>query len=121
MSDELSAFLIDLNLTKDHIVFPVTMRLGADIVARSSCKSFWWQPGGITDPAQYQKYIHEYPYLSLDWRHLAQIHSVSHVIADVLALQAFHDEYDFSGLSILKKTERYIAYAVEPRDGSPKI
>ena len=37
------------------------MRLGADIVAELTAKSFWWQPGGMIDINMYDDYLHEYP------------------------------------------------------------
>ena len=64
--DILSSFLEKLGVSNTHTVFPVSMRLGADVVARTNCRSFWWQPGGVTDLKMYDDYIHEYPYLSLD-------------------------------------------------------
>lgn len=112
--DFLSQFLGEIDFDSDDVVYPITMRLGADIVARINCKSFWWQPGGITNPGMYEKYIHEYPYLSLDWRTLAREHHVTYIIAEKAALAAFHDEYDFTGLQLVKESDAYIAYRAGP-------
>ena len=48
--DKLSVFLEKIDAKGSVVVFPVNMRLGADIVARkTNWKSFWWQPGIISE------------------------------------------------------------------------
>ena len=42
--DLLEDFLKVSEIDEKSVVFPVSMRLGADICARVNCKSFWWQP-----------------------------------------------------------------------------
>jgi len=108
--DNLSAFLSHLNLSSSDVVFPVSMRLGADIVARTGCRSFWWQPGGITDLDMYDDYLHEYPYLSLNWEKLCDRHGVSFIVVDKAAQAKFLDRYNFSSLKAFLEDESYIAY-----------
>ena len=108
--DNLSAFLSHLNLSSNDVVFPVSMRLGADIVARTECRSFWWQPGGITDLDMYDDYLHEYPYLSLNWEKLCDRHGVSFIVVDKAAQVKFLDRYNFSSLKAFLEDESYIAY-----------
>jgi len=108
--DTLSSFINLLEIDKNDVIFPVTMRLGADIVARCNCKSFWWQPGAITDDKMYEEYIEEYPYLSVNWKHLCEKHKVTKIIADKSALSQFHLDYNFKSLGVLLEDEHYIAY-----------
>ena len=111
-TDQLDKFLESLNLKSDHVVYPVTMRLGADICARTGCETFWWQPGGITCPAQYTKFIEEYPYLKREWKPLAKEFGVTHIICEKSAIRAIDWAYDFSSSKTMKENERYVAYAV---------
>ena len=108
--DNLSDFLSQLKITPSDVVFPVSMRLGADIVARVGCRSFWWQPGGITELSMYDDYLHEYPYLSLDWEKLCDRHQANYVIVDKAALAKFSDVYDFKSLAVALEDEHYLAY-----------
>jgi len=110
VNDALRQFLTEAEINEDDIVFPVSMRLGADIVARVNCHSFWWQPGGITDPDMYEEYLHEYPYLSTNWRLLAERHGVTKIVVDDAALEKFIDVYDFSNLQVIAKSHGYTAY-----------
>lgn len=109
-TDNLTVFISKLNISKNEVVFPVSMRLGADIVARTECKSFWWQPGGITDISMYDDYLHEYPYLSLNWRKLCEEHNVDYIIVDKLAESRFEDRYNFSDLNVIHQDDYYKAY-----------
>lgn len=108
--DILSSFLEKLGVSNTHTVFPVSMRLGADIVARTNCRSFWWQPGGVTDLKMYDDYIHEYPYLSLDWRKLCKRHEVDFIIIDKQAQHKFADNYEFESLEVILDDQFYSAY-----------
>jgi len=109
-ADDLAAFLKVAKVTSDDVIFPVTMRLGADIVARADCKSFQDQPGGIVDASIYKEYFCEPPYLSTDWRKLCERHGVTKIIVDNDALSRFHGNYDFSELEIIAKNNRFTAY-----------
>ena len=108
--DILSSFLEKLGVSNTHTVFPVSMRLGADVVARTNCRSFWWQPGGVTDLKMYDEYIHEYPYLSLDWRKLCKRHKVDFIIIDKQAQGKFADNYEFESLEVILDDQFYSAY-----------
>lgn len=113
--DLLAEFLSPLNLTREDVIYPISMRLGADICARTDCPSFWWQPGGITDPNQYQEYIEEYPYLKVDWHALFSKHKVTCVIANKVDLKRFHIAYNFEGLNKIHEDEYFIAFRVPPK------
>ena len=108
--DLLTEFLEQLSLSKDDVVFPVSMRLGGDITARIDVKSFWWQPGGITEPELYKEYLEEYPFLKKDWKDLFEKHHVTHVICDKKALSMIEWEYNLSSLTLIKEDGNYIAY-----------
>lgn len=111
--DYLSDFLKKLNVNKKDVVFPVHMRLGSDIVARSKCKSLWWQPSAVTDKNIFKEYIHEYPYLSTNWKKLSKKHGVTLIIADKKRLAIFKDNYNFDDLKIELESDMYIAYRLK--------
>lgn len=111
-TDNLTEFLSHIPLTEKDVVFPISMRLGADICARAECKSFWWQPGGITDPVLYKKFIGEYPYLHQEWKRFIQPYHVTHVIYEKAEYAKAPWEYDFSGLDLIYEDELYIALRV---------
>ena len=74
-------------------VFPICMRLGADLVAETDCSSFcalWYNRRKCR-----KKFIHEYPYLTLDWRKIAKEYRVNKIIIDKSALRDFEDSYNF--------------------------
>jgi len=109
--DKLKDFLDTVSLPESAVVFPVTMRLGADICARVNCKSFWWQPG-IISKSIYDDFIEEYPFLKKDFFHIFKKYDVTHVICDKQALKTISWQYDFSQLKLLHEDRNYIAYAV---------
>ena len=112
--DELAAFLAPLELRDEDVVFPISMRLGADICARAPCKSFWWQPGNVSGPI-FDRFLEEYPFLKKDWNELFASFGVTHVICDKQALENLGRmdwSYDFSGLTPLAESARYTAYTV---------
>jgi len=110
--DYFGEFLQRVHLKPTDVVFPVTMHLGLDLCARADCRTFWWQPGGITSPAQYEDFIEEYPYLKREWTPLREEFGVTHVICDKNALRAISWEYDFSDLRLVAEDDGYIAYEV---------
>jgi len=112
--DKLATFLSGINLSPEDVVYPISMRLGTDICARVKCKSFWWQPGGITDSVQYEKYIEEYPFLKKDWQPLFDEFGVTHVIVNKKLLQSIDWSYDFSALAKVREGVSFIAYKVRP-------
>ena len=109
----LKDFLKMADISSGDRVFPICMRLGADLVAETDCSSFWWQPGGITDEKLYQKFIHEYPYLTLDWRKIAKEYRVNKIIIDKSALRDFEDSYNFEGLKKLAENSHFCLLAVD--------
>lgn len=114
--DEISQFITQTNIVGPAVIFPVSMRLGADIIARrEDWKSFWWQPGIISELI-YTDYVEEYPFLKRDWRPLAKRHGVTHIICDKRQdVQLKTWNYDFSDEELIFETPNFIAYRVRPR------
>ena len=108
--DKLNQFIKELGISENDIVFPLNMRFGADLVARSNCKSFWWQPGAITDENMFNEYISEYPYLSKNWKNIAKKHNVNLIIIDKKDLKNVNQDYSFDDLEIIKDSPDFIAY-----------
>ncbi len=110
--DHLTDFLNHLSNINHAVVYPIPMRLGAEIIARrENWKSFWWQPGLQLD-AIFDEFIEEYPYLKKDWDGLFEKYSVTHVICEKKSLGQTNWKYDFSGLEIILEDEYYQAYRV---------
>lgn len=110
--DALGSFLAGLNLRPGDTVFPVSMRVGAEVCARvDGVRSFWWQPG-IVATSIYDEFIEEYPYLKRDCRPLFEKYGVTHVVCDKAALARLRWSYDFSDLTVLAEDANYLAYAV---------
>jgi hypothetical protein len=115
--DVLREFLKRVNLRPGDVVFPVSMRLGADICARlDGVRSFWWQPGVVATTI-FDEFIEEYPYLKRDYWPLVEKYGVTHVICDKAALDQIDWAYDFSELVPLAEDERYLAFAVRQTGG----
>lgn len=110
-SNTLKEFLDKIPDNKNVVVFPVSMRLGPDIIAqKENWKSFWWQPGIISNII-YEDYIEEYPYLKKDWKSLAKRHGVTHIICEKQALSNLSSwQYDFSDQLKIAENESYVAY-----------
>lgn len=111
--DEISAFVECTGITGPATVFPVSMRLGPDLVARrEDWNSFWWQPGAISDQI-YEEYIEEYPLLKREWKPLAARHGVTHVFVDKRQDDVMKDwSYDFSDEEKIAENEYFVAYEV---------
>jgi hypothetical protein len=110
--DLLEDFLKGSGIDEESVVFPVSMRLGADICARVNCKSFWWQPGNVTREI-FDHFIQEYPYLKKDWKPLAQEVGVTHVVASKHELSLITWDYDFSHLKKIQENDHFVAYQVK--------
>ena len=110
--DLLEDFLKVSEIDEKSVVFPVSMRLGADICARVNCKSFWWQPGNVTREI-FDHFIQEYPYLKKDWKPLAQEFGVTHVVASKHELSLITWDYDFSHLKKILENDHFVAYQVK--------
>lgn len=110
--DDLQLFINELGLDEEDVVFPVSMRLGADICARVDCKSFWWQPGNVTQEI-FEHFIEEYPFLKKDWKPLAREFDVTHVVVEKAALDLVDWSYDFDDLNKILESEKYAAYRVD--------
>ena len=111
--DEISQFVQETGIEGPAIIFPVSMRLGADLIARrQDWKTFWWQPGIISERI-YDEYIEEYPFLKRDWRPLAVRHGVTHIFCDKQQDEKMKDwTYDFSGEEKIAENENFVAYRV---------
>jgi hypothetical protein len=109
--DLLKDFLEDAKIGEDAVVFPVSMRLGADICARVNCKSFWWQPGNVTRDI-FNHFIEEYPYLKKNWKPLANEFGVTHLVVSKHELSLISWEYDFSELKKISENDKFAAYEV---------
>jgi hypothetical protein len=110
--DFLASFLDGVGLRPGDVVFPVTMRLGADVCARvEGVRSFWWQPG-IVASSIYDEFIEEYPYLKREFGPLVERYGVTHVLAEKAALDRIDWSYGFAGLVLLAEDDRYLAFAV---------
>ena len=110
--DVLRDFVTRVGLQPGDVVFPVSMRLGADICARvDGVRSFWWQPG-IISTGIYDEFVEEYPYLKRDYRPLVEKYGVTHVVCERAALARLDWTYDFAELVPLAEDDRYVAFAV---------
>lgn len=112
--DTLGEFLHHLKLPSGSVVFPISMRLGGDICSKTdNVKSFWWQPGGITDLEMYDFYVGEYPLLSSNWQPLCELHEVTHVIADK-SYEPLSNYYPgIEELPVILENEQYIAFGLD--------
>lgn len=111
-ADILAAFLARIPLTSEDVVFPVSMKFGADICVRAACKALYWQPGGLTDPVVYKKYIEAYPYLRKDWKELIHPCNITYVIYEKAEYKKIPWEYDFSGLELVYESKEFIAMRI---------
>ena len=119
--DEISRFVQETGIEGPAVIFPVSMRLGADLVARrEDWKTFWWQPGTISEQI-YDEYIEEYPFLKRDWRPLAARHGVTHIICDKRQDEKMKDwQYDFSREEKIAENGNFVAYRVRTTEEEPQ-
>ncbi len=119
--DEISSFIETAGIRGPAVVFPVSMRLGADLVVRrEDWRTFWWQPGTISDQV-YDDYIEEYPFLKRDWKPLARRHGVTHIFVDKRQDEGMKDwKYDFSNEEKIAENENFVAYEVRSVMHEPK-
>lgn len=88
------------------------MRLGADISARTNCKTFWWQPGGLVDVSNYLYFIEKYPFLSAkNWKQICKKYSVTKIVVDNKELRNLGLVYDFDNLSIISSDLNFTVYS----------
>jgi hypothetical protein len=111
-ADHLTTFIDRLPKMTHAVVYPIPMRLGAEIIARrENWKSFWWQPGLQLD-AIFDEFIEEYPFLKKDWNPLFKKYNVTHVICEKKALDQKKWKYDYSELESILEDEYYQAFRV---------
>ncbi len=113
--DQMRELLERAGVTEASTVFTVPLHLGADVSARTLCRSFNYQGVPITLEV-YRRFVEEPPMLKRDWRSLASQYGVTHIVADKRHLQWIPTvvdwTYDFSGLPVLGESDFYIAYGV---------
>ncbi|MBL8377352.1 MAG: hypothetical protein JNM79_05765 [Burkholderiales bacterium] len=113
-TDVLAEFIAAARLPDNAVVFPVSIGTGADLCARSTCRSFWYQPGVISTKL-YEDYFEEFPFLKRDYRGLFKRHGVTHVICSKITLNIMDTwTYDFSPLEKIHESDDYVAYSVPP-------
>ena len=119
--DEIAEFVQETGIEGAAVIFPVSMRLGADLVAlREEWKTFWWQPGIISEQI-YDEYIEEYPFLKRNWQPLAARHGVTHIICDKRQDEKMKDwKYDFSREEKIAENENFVAYRVRTVEQEPQ-
>lgn len=107
-NDILSLFLKHSKIEDNSIIFPVSMRTGADICARGNFKSFWWQPGIISD-AIYDNFVLEYPYLKPE---LIELYKVDYILVDLDEDHKKDWKYDFKKYKLIKSDKNYKLYKI---------
>lgn len=110
--DLLKEFMDKLSLTSSDVLFPIDFSFAIEISSRSEAKTFWWQPGAITNSELWNEYFEHYPYLKKNWDYLFNKHKVTHVLCRKDMLNETSGKYDFSSLECLAEDEKYIAYRV---------
>lgn len=103
----------------NEIVYPITLRVGADLFARVPCKTFWWQPGTITRHL-FKEYCEENFYPKKDWDSLFERYEVTHVLCEKHLLAQLNWEYDFSGVTLVTENNRYALYKVPQNSRTTK-
>jgi hypothetical protein len=113
--DELGSLLDELDVGPEAVVFPIGMRLGADVCARRpTWRSFWWQPG-IVSRRIYDDYVEEYPFLKVAYEPLFEQFGVTHVLCDKVDLAAVPFDYRLEQFRRLAESRRFLAYEVPGR------
>ncbi len=110
--DYLKEILDTMNLTSESVIFPIDKTFAVDVTARCEAKVFWWQPGGITSPKEFEEYFEEYPFFKKNWDHLFNKHKVTHVVCKKEMLAVPKWKYDFSELELISENDVFIAYKV---------
>jgi len=118
--DDLSEFLDKLDIGDNAVIYPITMRTGADIVVRRpGWKTFWWQPE-LQLPSIFEKYIEEYPFLKKDWWPLFREHGVTHVICKKSGMRYIDWSYDFGKLRCIHDDSQYAVFEVPAAARQPE-
>ena len=89
------------------------MRLGPDIVARSKCKSLWWQQALLPTKIYLKNIFMSTLIYQLIGKKLSKKHGVTLIIADKKRLAIFKDNYNFDDLKIELESDMYIAYRLK--------
>jgi len=99
------------NISSKDIIFTVSMRLGADIAARTNCKTFWWQSGGLVNINHYLYFIESYPFLSTkNWLQICKKYSVTKIVVDNKVLRESGLIYNFHNFSIITSNIHFTVY-----------
>lgn len=120
--DEMKELLDDLDLPQGAVVMPVGLQIAGNVCARrDDLKSFWYQPGLISEEI-YQDYIEVWPFLKLDPTRIMLRHGVTHAIADKHLLPYLPGPYHLPGMRRMGESERYLAFErVAPPDNPDGI
>lgn len=110
--DHLKEIIEEMGLNSECVVFPIDKTFAVDVSARCEAKVFWWQPGGITSPKEFEEYFEEYPFFKRNWDHLFNKHKVTHVLCRKEMLTVTSWKYDFSELELVAENEVFIGYKV---------
>lgn len=108
-NDDLDDFLSGLTIKEGSIVFPVPMRIGADLSARVNVKTFWWQPGNVSNQI-YLRYIEEYPFLKRDWKIFTKDFNIEYILIDKASYSLISWRYDFSQAEKVHEDANYALY-----------
>lgn len=113
--DQMRELVERAGITAESTVFTVPLHLGAEVSARSLCRTFNYQGSAVTLDL-YRRFTEAPPMLKREWRSLARQYGVTHIVADKRILQWISTvvdwTYDFSGLPVLGESDFYIAYSV---------
>jgi hypothetical protein len=113
--DQMGELVQRVGLTSESTVFTVPLHLGAEVSARTLCRSYNYQ-GVVITLDVYRRFVEEPPMLKRDWRSLANRYGMTHIVADKRHLQWISNvagwSYDFSGLPLLGESDFYIVYGV---------
>ncbi len=109
--DELKQFVVDMQLPYGAVVFPVGMPVAGDVCARrSDVKSFWYQPGVISEEI-FQDYIDMWPFLQRDGGALIERFGVTHAIVDKNYLQYLPGPCRLPRMKLVFESARFSGYA----------
>ena len=96
-------------ITEDSVVYPITLRAGADLFCRIPCRTFWWQPGTITKDI-FARFCEASFFPKREWDDIFEEFEVTHVLCEKHQVRGLSWAYDFSKLTPVFENERYSVY-----------
>lgn len=107
----LNEIIIESNITSKDIIFSVDMRLGTEVAARTNCKTFWWQPGGLADKNIFSYFIEEYPFLSSkNFEKIYKKYLFTKIIINNDLYKTSGIKYDFKNFLVINYNKYYTVY-----------